>query len=97
MIFMYIGHDGRYRSRVLLSTVPTQRSRSQKFHIKVKMFAFKFIKLYQQDLSMNFICMWHGRYKVKVLLREIPVPRHDLEVSVTDLEFSYKLFALKFT
>ena len=69
------------------------RSRSQRiFIIKVKMFAFKFIQLYHQKL-MNFIYLWHDgtcRYRFKVLLREIPVPGHELEVKVTDPQFSYK-------
>ena len=40
---------------------------------------------------MNFIYIWHvGRYRFKVLLREILVQGHDLEVKVTDLEFTYK-------
>ena len=40
---------------------------------------------------MNFINIWHdGKNSLKVLLREIPVPGHDLDVKVTDLVFSYK-------
>ena len=38
---------------------------------------------------MDFIYIWHdGRYRFRVLLREIPVPGHDFKVKVTDLEFS---------
>ena len=40
---------------------------------------------------MNCIYIWRdGRCSFKVLLREIPVPGPDLEVKVTDLEFTYK-------
>ena len=39
---------------------------------------------------MDFIYIWHdGRYRFKVLLREIPALGYDIEVKVTDLEFSY--------
>ena len=49
MNFMYIWHDGRYRSRVLLSTISYRGSDLEvkvadlNFHIKVKMSAFWFI------------------------------------------------------
>ena len=50
---------------------------------------------------MNFIYVWHdGRYRFKVLHREIPFLGCDLKVKkVTDLEFHIKVnfFALKFT
>ena len=37
---------------------------------------------------MNF---WHdGSYRSRILLSKIPIPGCDLEVKVTDLEFSYK-------
>ena len=59
------------------------------FSYKSQWFAFKFIPLYHQDLLMNVIYIWHdGRYMFNGLLREIPVP--DLDVKVTDLEFSYR-------
>ena len=58
------------------------------------MFAFKFMSLYE-DLLMNFIYIWHdGRYMLIVLFREIPTLGCDLEVKVTDLEFSYKNYFL---
>ena len=42
MDFIHIWHDGRYRSKVFISTIPTLGvtlgSRSQKFHKKVKVF-----------------------------------------------------------
>ena len=49
---------------------------------------------------MNFIYIWHdGRYRFKVLLREIPILGRDLEIEVTDLEFSYEsqTFCIEFT
>ena len=50
MDFIHIWHDGRYRSKVFISTIPTPRvtlgSRSQNFHkkVRVKVFALKFIR-----------------------------------------------------
>ena len=51
MDFIHIWHDGRYRSKVFISTIPTPRvtlgSRSQNFHKKshrVKVFVLKFIR-----------------------------------------------------
>ena len=45
---------------------------------------------------MSFIYIFgiDGRYtcRFEVLLREIPIPGYDLEVKVTDLDFSYKGF-----
>ena len=42
MDFIHIWHDGRYRSKVFISTIPTPGltlgSRSQNFHKKVKVF-----------------------------------------------------------
>ena len=49
MDFIHIWHDGRFRSKVFISTIPTpgvtlgSRSRTKNFHKKVKFFAFKFI------------------------------------------------------
>ena len=46
-----------------------------------------------QDPLMNLMYMyiWHdGTYRSVVLLSTIPNPGCDLEVKVTDLEFSYK-------
>ena len=70
---IYIRHDGRYRSRVLLSTIPTSECN---LDVKVTDLEFSYksqnIWLYHQDLLMNFIYIWHdGRYRFEVLLREI--------------------------
>ena len=52
MDFIHIWHDGRYRSKVFISTIPTpgvtlgSRSRTSNFHkkVRVKVFALKFIR-----------------------------------------------------
>ena len=52
MDFIHIWHDGRYRSKVFISTIPTpgvtlgSRSRTSTFHkkVRVKVFALKFIR-----------------------------------------------------
>ena len=52
MDFIHIWHDGRYRSKVFISTIPTpgvtlgSRSRTLNFHkkVRVKVFALKFIR-----------------------------------------------------
>ena len=47
MDFIHIWHDGRYRSKVFISTITTprvtSRSRTSNFHKNVKIFVFKFI------------------------------------------------------
>ena len=52
MDFIHIWHDGRYRSKVFISTIPTpgvtlgSRSRTSNFHkkVRVEVFALKFIR-----------------------------------------------------
>ena len=52
MDFIHIWHDGRYRPKVFISTIPTpgvtlgSRSRTSNFHkkVRVKVFALKFIR-----------------------------------------------------
>ena len=52
MDFIHIWHDGSYRSKVFISTIPTpgvtlgSRSRTSNFHkkVRVKVFALKFIR-----------------------------------------------------
>ena len=52
MDFIHIWHDGRYRSKVFISTIPTpgvtlgSRSQTSNFHkkVRVKVFALKFIR-----------------------------------------------------
>ena len=52
MDFIHIWHDGRYRSKVFISSIPTpvltleSRSRTLNFHkkVRVKVFALKFIR-----------------------------------------------------
>ena len=49
MDFIHIWHDGRYRSKVFIGTIPTpgvtfgSRSQTSNFHKNVKIFVFKFI------------------------------------------------------
>ena len=97
MDFIHIWPDGRYRAKVFISTDSTPgdnlgvKLTILNFHKKVKTFVFKFIQLYHQDPLRNFICILHGdRYRSRVLLSMIPTLEYDLEVKVTDLEFSYK-------
>ena len=50
-----------------------------------------FKTLHYKDPLMEFIYIWHdGRYRSKILPSAVPSLRPDLEVKVTDFEFSYK-------
>ena len=61
MDFIHIWPDGRYRSKVFISTIPTpevtlgSRSWTRNFHKKSKFFVVRFIYLYHQDPLRNFI------------------------------------------
>ena len=47
--------------------------------------------LYYEDPLMDFIHIWpDGRYRSKVFISTDPTPGDNLEVKVTDLEFSLK-------
>ena len=94
MDFIHIWHDGRYRSKVFISTIPTPGvtlgSRSQNFHKKVKVFCVEVYIAVSSRPSRNFIYIWHvDRYQPRVLLSMIPT-LGVTEVKVTNLEFSYK-------
>ena len=108
MDFVHIWHDGRYRSKVFISTIPTpgwpweqghglwifvKKSQGQSFCVKV------YKTSYFDDPLMDFIHIWHdGRYRSKVFISSIPIPGVT-GVKVTDLEFSlkkFKFFVFKF-
>ena len=84
MDFVHIWHDGRYRSKVFISTIPTpgwpweqghrlwifvKKSQGQSFCVKV------YKTSYFEDPLMDFIHIWHdGRYRSKVFISTIPIP-----------------------
>ena len=84
MDFVHIWHDGRYRSKVFISTIPTpgwpweqghglwifvKKSQGQSFCVKV------YKTSYFEDPLMDFIHIWHvGRYRSKVFISTIPTP-----------------------
>ena len=81
MDFIHIWHDGRYRSKVIISTIPTpgvtlgSRSWTSNCHkkVRVKVFVLKFMTSYFEDPLMDFIHIWHdGRYRSKVFISTIP-------------------------
>ena len=82
MDFVHIWHDGRYKSKVFISTIPspgvTLGSRSQNFHKKVtgsKFLCFVYKTSYFEDPLMDFVHIWHdGRYRSKVFIGTIPTP-----------------------
>ena len=83
MDFVHIWHDGRYRSKVFISTIPTpgwpwgqchgrrifiKKSQGQSFCVKV------YKTSYFKDPLMDFVHMWHdGRYRYKVFIGTIPI------------------------
>ena len=84
MDFIHIWHDGRYRSKVFISTIPTpgvtlgSRSRTSNFHKKSQGQSFC-VKVYKTSYFeaplMDFIHIWHdGRYRSKVFISTIPTP-----------------------
>ena len=84
MHFIHIWRDGRYRSKVFISTILSpgmtlgSRSRTSNFHkkVRVKVFALKFYKTsYFEDPLIDFIHIWHDdRYRSKVFISTIPTP-----------------------
>ena len=106
MDFIHIWHDGRYRSKVFISTIPTPgvtlgSSRTSNFHkkVRVKGFALNFIR--PQEPLMDFIHIWHNcRYRSKVFISTIPTPGVTLGSRSRTSNFHKKVrvkgFALKF-
>ena len=96
MDFVHIWHDGRYRSKVFNSTIPTwgwpwsQGHGLRIFIKKVKVFWVQvYIAISSRPLR-KIIYIWHvGRYRPSVLLGMIST-LDVTEVKVTNLEFSYK-------
>ena len=84
MDLVHIWHDGRYKSKVFISTIPTpgvtwgqghglrifiKKSQGQSFCVKVHKTS------YFEDPLMDFVHIWHdGRYRSKVFIRTIPNP-----------------------
>ena len=108
MDFIHIRHDGRYRSKVFISTIPTPGvtlgSRSQNFHKKSQgqSFCVKVYKTsYFEDPSMDFIHILRvDRYRSKVFISTIPTPGVTLGLRSRTSNFHkkvrIKVFALKF-
>ena len=82
--FVHIWHDGRYRSKVFISTIPNpgvprgqghglrifiKKSQGQSFCVKV------YKTSYFEDPLMDFVHIWHdGRYRSKVFIGTIHTP-----------------------
>ena len=84
MDLVHIWHYGRYRSKIFISTIPTQgwpwgqghglrsfvkKSQGQSFCVKV------YKTSYFEDPLMDLVHIWHdGRYKSKIFISTIPTP-----------------------
>ena len=100
MDFVHIWHDGRYRSKVFISTIPspgvTLGSRSRiRIFIKESQGQSFYVKVYKtsyfEDPLMDFVHIWHdGRCRSNVFIGTISTPWGDLGVKVTDLNFREK-------
>ena len=104
MDFVHIWHDGRYRSKIFISAIPTPgvtwgQGHGLRIFIKKSQGQSLCVKVYKtsyfEDPLMDFVHICHdGRYRSKVFIGTIPPPppppppRGDLGVKVTDFEFS---------
>ena len=84
MDLVHIGHDGRYRSKILLAPSPprgwpwgqghglrsfVKKSQGQSFCVKV------YKTSYFEDPLMDLVHIWHdGRYRSKIFISTIPTP-----------------------
>ena len=82
MDFIYVWCDDRYKSKVLLSTIPIP---GPDLEVKVTDLEclYKRLKFFHLNLY-NSMYIWHdGRYRSRVLLSMIPTHWGDFEVNVT--------------
>ena len=79
---VHIWHDGRYRSKVFISTIPTpgvtwgqghelrifiKKSQGQSFYVKV----YNCKTSYFEDPLMDFVHIWHdGRYIIIIFVKK---------------------------
>ena len=84
MDLVHIWHDGRYRSKIFISTIPTpgvalgsshglrsfvKKSQGRSFCVKV------YKTSYFEDPLMDLVHIWHdGRYRSKLFISTIPTP-----------------------
>ena len=93
MDFIHIWHDGRYRSKIFISTIPDPGVTLVNFHkkVRVKCFALKFIRphIYTPDIGS----MW-GYIVFAFPFR--PFVRSYVRSFVCSFRHRVKVYALKF-